>query len=48
MDLEEDYSGYDDYIELDRQWSSNAKDYDHTDNLTSGQEQFQGTVRYRK
>ena len=43
MDLEEDYSGYDDYIELDRQWSSNAKDFDHGDPSGSGPEQFQGT-----
>jgi len=33
MELEEDYSEYDDYMELERQWSNNAKDYDH-DNTT--------------
>lgn len=40
MEIEEDYSGYDDYLDLDRQWSANANDQLHNTNETN--EQFQG------
>lgn len=40
MEIEEDYSGYDDYLELDRQWSGTANDHLH--NPSTANEQFQG------
>ena len=41
MEFEEDYSEYDDYIDLDRQWSG-TKEYDHGHSQDQGMDQFQG------
>jgi len=46
MEFEEDYSGYDDYIDLDRHWSG-TKDYDHMQSQEAATDQFQDILFQR-
>jgi len=42
MELEEDYTDYDDYAELDRHWSSNANTYDQDSTMHVEKDPLQG------
>ena len=42
MELEEDYSEYDDYMELERNWSSNANNYEHDSGIHTEKDPLQG------